>query len=168
MSGKFVLDGGPCTGKTTTLRALAVEGFQVLPEAARMIIDEKIAFPWDDIESFNKELLKRQLLLESNIKKPVAFCDRGVPSIIAYSEVFGFKVPQEIFKVLESNRYNKIFLLEPLGFYEQDEARKEDPETARKIHASIRKAYVEQGYEVISVPPLSVEKRVAFIKKHIL
>jgi len=173
MSKKYVITGGPCTGKTTTIEALKKEGFQVVQEASRRVISEQQAIgskilPWINLPLFEWELLKTQLMQESEIDDSSdAFIDHGFPTILAYSEFADYKVPDKMLNIIKSNRYDKVFLLEPLGIWENDAERKEDAETGKKLHELVKKAYQNEDYQVISVPPVSVEKRVAFIKKHI-
>jgi len=52
-----VITGGPGSGKTSLVDALAAEGFRHMPEAGRAIIQDQVdiggtALPWDDRESF--------------------------------------------------------------------------------------------------------------------
>ena len=64
--------------------------------------------------------------------------------------------------------YTKVFFLEQLPFYKKDTHRKEDKETATKIHNLIYETYKKLGYEIINVPITdSPEKRIEFIIKKI-
>lgn len=169
MPKKYVLTGGPCTGKTTTLLALLEKGFRAVPEVPRMIIEGEQAnngtiLPWKDFLNFQKTVLQKQIELESDLQDHhVAFLDRGVPDQIAYCRLQGTEVPIEILEAVKSNRYDRVFLLDRLPVYETDSARKEDPKTAERLHQLIREAYLELDYDVVSVPPVSVQKRIEFI-----
>ena len=37
---KYVIAGGPCTGKSTLIRLLKDQGYQTVPEAGRMLLKE--------------------------------------------------------------------------------------------------------------------------------
>lgn len=67
MLEKYVLTGGPGTGKTTLLKELAKRGYQTVPEAARLVIQEEQRkeqgkgeqgiLPWTDLYKFQKIFL---------------------------------------------------------------------------------------------------------------
>src|SRR4051812_6924488 len=63
----YVITGGPSSGKSKLLDALAFHGFQVIPEAARILIDEKLSLGQSlkDIrgneEAFQLEILKMKI-----------------------------------------------------------------------------------------------------------
>lgn len=166
---KYVLTGGPCTGKTTTLKALMRRGFHTIPETPRVIIEEQQAvngtiLPWKDISLFQLEIFKRQTEFESQLKQgTTAFLDRGFVDAIAYCRFYGIDAPKSLVGAAEKNRYDGIFFLEMLPKYEVDSVRKEDFSTAKKIHETIRDVYREFNYDVAEVPPVSVEERIGII-----
>lgn len=52
-----VITGGPGSGKTSLIEALAGEGIRHMPEAGRSIIQDQVdiggaALPWDDWDAF--------------------------------------------------------------------------------------------------------------------
>jgi predicted ATPase len=65
------------------------------------------------------------------------------------------------------DRYDGIFLPDPLPHYKNDESRVEDADGSKAIHAAIVEAYLKFGYAPITVPVLSPEERVQFITNHI-
>lgn len=169
MSRRFVLTGGPCVGKTTTLNALGERGFHIVPETPRIIIEEqqKIggrALPWIDFKLFQTHILARQIDAEASLPKDkISFLDRGMPDPLAYHLLNGIEIPEPLHREARKMRYDGVFLLDKLPNYETDSARREDPETAARIHELIRKSYMDVGYELIDVPALSLEKRIEFI-----
>ncbi len=168
---KFVLTGGPCSGKTMTLQALGSAGFEVVPEIARALILAEQSkgnrlLPWIDRNAFQLEVLRRQLESESKASTDV-FLDRGIPDGIAFYRIVGLQPPDELIKASQEARYDKIFLLDLLPVYPSDPIRKEDAETSRKIHEMIREIYQWLGYEVIEIPALTVSERIKIIKKNI-
>lgn len=163
---KYVITGGPCTGKTTMLEALKNEGYSIIPEAARKIISEEKLVPWVCRKGFQKRIIEVQLDLESRINGGLTFLDRGLPDNIAYFRVDGVPVDQELIDICKG-RYDKIFLLEPLKMYVNDYARKENKEIMIKIHSEIEKIYRELNYKIISVPVLQINERKKFIIKNI-
>lgn len=67
---KYILTGGPSTGKTTLLCELEKLGYAVVPESARSIIAEEInkpdgILPWTDLHEFQKLVFARQLRREN-------------------------------------------------------------------------------------------------------
>ncbi|MFA5831185.1 MAG: ATP-binding protein [Candidatus Paceibacterota bacterium] len=165
---RYVLTGGPCCGKTTVLNILAERGYPVLTESAREIIEKEIGkesgvVPWKNLKKFNELVARKQLWKEFfSIRRGVIFLDRGIIDGAGYSVLGGIETPKTI-KWFGRGRYDKIFLLDPLPFYETDTSRIEDESFARRVREEIRKAYLGFGYEVISVPMLTPEERTEFI-----
>lgn len=164
----YVLTGGPCAGKTTTLDELARRGNRVLAEPARQVIDEKLAagMTIEQIVSdpdWLASVVRRADAQENALPKDeLFFLDRAVPDSLAYYRHFGRELEDEIRAAIVEKRYRKVFLLDLIDF-RNDEARHEDPEEAAVLHTLIREAYEGLGYEVITVPVLPVAERVDFI-----
>lgn len=163
----YVLTGGPCAGKTTTIDELARRGHPVLAEAARLVIEEGLAAgkTLDEIrtDAFFHRVIHRASAMETAVPHDEQFFfDRGVPDSLAYYKLFNKPVDQVLRDAVANTSYRKIFLLDLLDF-ETDEARNETPEQAARIHALIREAYLDLGYEVVEVPVMPVEQRVDFI-----
>lgn len=168
---KYVITAGPGNGKTTVIEILASRGFTVVQEAARLIIEEERLkdsdiLPWKNLEKFQEKLAIRQLDLESFVKGEVVFLDRGIVDGYAYCKIGNIPSPQLILDKAR-NRYDKVFLLDPLNLYKKDEVRLEDAELAKKIHDTIALAYKEFGYITISVPTLPPEQRADFIVQNL-
>jgi len=169
---KYVITGGPGMGKTTIIEILAARGYRIVPEAARMIIDEgKLKgsddLPWKNLAAFQKKVSERQIELENGLlgDSGEVFFDRGIVDGYGYC-VSGNVAPLEIISENARNRYDKIFLLEPLSVYKKDDARFEERELGLKIHNLIAEAYLKFGYKLIKVPALSPEERADFIISH--
>jgi predicted ATPase len=165
---RYVLTGGPCSGKTTVIRLLAECGHAILPELAREMIEKEVAkggnlVPWIHPQKFEEAIARRQFWRELRVKRTeVLFLDRGLIDTAAYCAMEGVKIPK-ITSRFGKNRYDKIFLLDLVPFHKQDDSRKENREFAEKVHKEIRKAYVAFGYDVIIVPMMTAEERVEFI-----
>ncbi len=169
---KYVITGGPGIGKTTVIEILASRGYKIVPEAARIIIEEGKRkggdiLPWVDLEKFQKAVAEKQIELEEKCAAEVAFQDRGV--IDGYGYCINGKVPvPEVIEKLPKNYYYKVFVLEPLPIYENDKARWEVRDECLRIHQAIIDAYKHFGYELIMVPVLPPEERVDFILQYLL
>jgi predicted ATPase len=166
-----VITGGPGVGKTTVVEILARRGYATAPEAARVIIEEERSkesdvLPWKNLSLFQIEVAKRQLATEKEIGEGVTFLDRSLIDGYAYCLLGKVEPPPGIAAKLRG-RYESIFILEPLGTYIKDAARREGERTGLEIHEKIREVYKEFGYELVSIPPLLPELRADYISSHV-
>lgn len=165
--GLQVLTAGPSAGKSSTLREISSRGYQTLPEAARLIIDQWISegIPADEVRernSFISAIAQKANHMElRNEDADLLFLDRSLADSIAYYQLGGKEPSQWMYDACE-DRYENIFLLEQLEFKE-DYARDETPEEARQAHEQIESAYRELGYDPIQVPVMPIDERCNFI-----
>ena len=176
---KYILTGGPGTGKTTLLDSLTKKGFASLPEVARQIIAEEQVkekddgyqgvYPWTNLALFQKLVMKRQLQQEQRIKHSPhnrIFLDRSLADSIAYAEIGNIPVHHDLHDLIEQADYTRVFYLEQLPFYNQDKERKEDQTLARRIHEKLYHVYDRLGFDIVTVPVCgSIEERVQFVLK---
>ncbi len=161
---RVVLTGGPCCGKTTLLDYAATFGFQIVPEAARMIIEEEQRrdsdlVPWKDNYNFQRKVIKTQLELEHSYDSKLLLCDRGVFDTPGFCDCARVPTPDIISK-LNPSRYNLVVIPDPLPRFVNDSSRKENPKQAREIHQAIVRSYQERGYDTLFLPVFeSKEKR---------
>lgn len=165
----YVLTGGPCGGKTTTIAALNKRGYPILKEAAREVIDEMLAqgksldLIRGDPDWFQKTVLRRKVAMESLVPQDHEyFFDRGIPDSIAYYRENAVAEDEELWNACRLFRYGKVFLLDLIDF-SADEARNESPELAKRLHTAIESGYKELGYNIVHIPVMPVESRVDFI-----
>ena len=168
---KIVITGGPSIGKTTVIEILAARGYSTVPEAARIVIEEETikgtdSLPWGNRAKFQELVFKKQLTLEAEASRETVFIDRGILDGVAYCKYANVPVPPAMY-TLEKNRYDKIFILNSLGIYEEDGIRSRTLEDAEKLHQLIEEVYEEFGYQPIAVPVLPPEERVNFILEKI-
>ncbi|MBU1198525.1 MAG: ATP-binding protein [Nanoarchaeota archaeon] len=172
---KYVLTGGPSSGKSTLLYALQNKGFLIVEESAKEIIYQEkergINEPWLDktFPDFQNKIFELQLKKESEIPEDagVVFFDRGVPDSLIYFEYRKFEPPQKLLDIVGKCGYEKVFLLEQLQTHEKNDYRVEDEEESKLISGLIRQTYEKLGYDVIVIPPVSVEERLKLILKHV-
>lgn len=167
MIERIVISGGPCSGKTTILNVLEKRGYTILPEAARVVIEDEQriggnAFPWENVSEFQKKVLGVQKDLDSKVSSLV-FMDRSAVDGLGYYENAGLVPAQDLLDYVGQMRYDKVFFLEPLDIYRTDSDRKENEVVAKKVSDFLWNAYVNQGYSPIRVPKMDVEERVKFI-----
>ncbi|WP_378950019.1 AAA family ATPase [Mesorhizobium sp. ANAO-SY3R2] len=171
----FVLTGGPGSGKTTLISALAAAGHAVSVEAGRGIIRDQVAIsgtalPWRDPALFAELMLSwemRSHAIASAATGPVWF-DRGVPDVIGYLRLVGLPVPAHVEKAAEEFRYNPMVFVLPHWpeIFTQESERKQDEAEARRTHASMVETYTGCGYDCIEVPRASVDERLQFVLEH--
>ena len=168
---KYVLTGAPFTGKTTVLDIIKANGYPVVPETARMVIEEEQAkesaiLPWKDLSLFQEKVVMKQAQLESEIFGRHVFLDRGILDSYAYSKLGNVDAPLHAYKDAHL-RYAQVFILELLPGYTPDTVRKETADYRHQIHQALFEAYEQFGYAPIVVPILSPENRAEFIRRHI-
>ncbi len=171
----YVISGAPGTGKTAVINELKKHGILVLEEAARKIAMTDRRFSGKSIKEinlyeFHREILnlqKKTFEIFNARKKKVVFSDRGIIDTIAYMKWNKLKVSGEAIKYVHKFRYNKVFVMGFLDFYETDELRKETEEEQKEIHEAIIETYVGFGYNPVIVPAMPVEERAKFILSRI-
>jgi predicted ATPase len=175
MAQKYILTGGPGVGKTTLTEELRKQGFYSNGEVATYIIEIEMRknsdiLPWKNKDAFQKEVLRTQKDWEKEIPENIetAFLDRGIADGIAYYRIAGMEAPKELMDAAKEAGYEKVFILEPLETYENTKVRREDEETAKKLHTELEKVYRELGYEVVKIPKGTVKERVSRILESIL
>lgn len=163
-----VITGGPSSGKTKTIEHLASLGYEIVSEAARILIDAE-AKKGKTIEEirrneaeFQRKILQTKIETEEKLSpEQVIFFDRGIPDSVAYYQLCGLDA-DSVKKESKKRKYRRVFLLEQLQF-EKDYARSENEKLAGILSRLIRKAYSDLGYDIIFVSRASVEKRAEFI-----
>ncbi len=174
MKNVFVITGAPGGGKTSIITELERRGFRCLPEESRLLIKELIeidspALPWRDILAFNKLLLDRQVKQYLAAKDGTWFLDRSFVDNIGYLKHSGVPVLEGISEAISKYRFSKeVFFTEPWKeIYATDSERKEPFSVASRLSEFMKEAYIESGYNVVSIPKLPVSKRVDFVLERI-
>ncbi len=170
-----LITGGPGSGKSSLVTALAAEGLPHMPEAGRAIIQDQVAIggnalPWADRAAFAELMLgweMRSWREARRLSGPVIL-DRGVPDVIGYLRVCGLPVPPHIWKAAELCRYNRRVFIAPHWpeIFAQDAERKQDAGEAEATCRAMAEVYTHLGYELIPLPLASISRRVRFIKSH--
>jgi len=175
-SDRYVLTGGPGSGKTSLIDALAAAGYRRSSEVGREIIQEQVAgggraLPWVDPMRFAEAMLQRELLRYESLVPadgPIFF-DRGVPDVLGYLRVSGLTPTPSMLAAAGRVRYNRrVFILPPWPeIYAQDTERKQDLDEAIRTCDAMRAVYPSLGYELIEVPPGAIAARRDFVLREI-
>ena len=172
MDHLYVSTGGPGSGKSTLIEALAASGIASMPEAGRAIIQSQVAIggdalPWCDRRAFAEQMLSweiRSYRAALNLDGPVIF-DRGIPDVLGYLRLSNLPVPPHVAKAAQTLRYNRrVFIARPWPeIFTQDAERKQSFEEARATCEAMIETYSALGYELIALPFDSVDRRAQFV-----
>jgi predicted ATPase len=163
-----VIAGAQSCGKTTLIDQLADQGFQTVPEGARLYLEKEMARGRtideirENMPALQRGIVDTQLRIEGELRATeVAFLDRAVPDCLAWCRVYGPN-PNEILTKCFRHRYASVFVLDRLQI-QQDGLRPEDEALAAFLDEWIHRDYSALGYKVVRVPVLSPQERLAFV-----
>lgn len=169
---RIVITGGPGSGKTTLIEALAAAGHAVEPEAGRAVILEQQAddgegLPWRDRELFAELMLDRDIAAHerrAGAESPVFF-DRGIPDVAGYLTLSGLAVSSRTDSAARTLRYNYTVFIAPFwaDIFTQDAERRQDAAEALRTWEAMAAIYPAYGYRLIELPKASVTDRIATI-----
>ncbi len=175
---KAVIDGGPGTGKTSIIKDLRKKGYNVAPEAARVVLKRKEYrenpfLTKKQITKIQSEIWKLSIkYYQSSLKKRknhILFFDRGALSGLSYMILSRVKIPKYMIEQAKLILYDYVFIVKPLPkeLYVKDSVRRESYYQSLKIHRQIVKSYRKFGYKPIIIPFAPVKKRTEFILQRI-
>jgi len=170
-SNRYIITGGPGSGKSSLLAALVEKSYQGFEEISRVIIREQHEIggdkvPWQNLADFAELCYERMSVqLDKCETDCTCFYDRGLPDIIAYVRRGGLSVPAKYFE--KAKAYNRtIFLAPPWPeIFINDSERPESFEDASEIYKFLKSTYTELGFTIVELPKVSVQERVAFIEQ---
>lgn len=168
----FVVTGGPGSGKSSLINAMARRGFHTMPEAGRAIIQDQVriggsALPWANRAIFAELMLGWELrsYQEALGRDAPVIMDRGLPDIVGYLTLCGLPVPPHVDAAARLCPYNKRVFLAPFWdtIFTQDAERKQDRQEAQATARVMGETYARLGYHLVELPLVSVEDRADFI-----
>lgn len=168
----FVVTGGPGSGKSSLINAMARRGFRTMPKAGRAIIQDQVriggpALPWADRAIFAELMLGWELrsYQEALASDAPVLMDRGIPDTVGYLTLCGLPVPAHIEAAAKIHTYNKRVFLAPYwdAIFAQDAERKQDRQEAEVTVRIMAEIYTRLGYQIVELPLVGIEQRADFM-----
>lgn len=150
-----IITGGPGSGKTSLIDALAAQGVHHMPEAGRAIIRAQVAIggaalPWADRAAYAELMLGWELRSwhETHDRAGPVIFDRGVPDVVGYLRLCGLPVPVHVSQATDLFRYQRrVFIAPPWReIFGQDAERKQDWAEAQATYEAMVTVYASLGY----------------------
>jgi predicted ATPase len=176
LSRFVIITGVAGGGKTTLINALRQHGFACVSEMAREIISDQVAIGGrarheDDAQLFAEIMLSWEIrsYRQAATLPGMVFFDRGIPDLIGYHRLIGTPVPAHVLAATTMYRYHqRVFVAPPWPeIHVHNEERTQGFDEVLRTHEAIASAYAEYGYELVTLPKVSVEERVAFVLQNL-
>jgi predicted ATPase len=172
-SARYVIAGGPGSGKSALLEALSRAGEVCYPEISRELIREQRAIgggllPWADLAGFAAECAARmgEAIRGSSVHSR-CFFDRGLPDLIGYLSHGGRMVPPG-WREASRAYAREVFFAPPWrDIFVQDAERPQTFEEAEALGTHVRRAYLDCGFTIVELVRGSVPERVAQVRAHL-
>jgi predicted ATPase len=149
----YVIAGGPCSGKTTLLKALASRGYVVEFEPAEELLRQGIAQGQSvqdvrrDPIAWQERVVRADMsLFESISPDNLTFVDTSLIETLVFCRRVGIEFGSHLQAYVRRVRFAGVFFLEPLERYESTAVRMEDQSTSHGLGAEILETYDEFGY----------------------
>jgi predicted ATPase len=172
---RFIITGGPGSGKSTLIQALQERNYQCSEEVSRQLIREEVAnksncLPWVNLSCFAQKVLDRMIINHKTAERnKITFFDRGIPDIVAYLKAGGQEITASYMHAMQEYSYSPLVFLTPPweAIYVNDSERWQSFEESVILYHLIKETYLSLGYSVLELPKLAVEQRVQFLLANI-
>jgi len=169
----YVITGGPCSGKTTTVNLLGERGYKTTIEHARHYLDTQritgrtVEEIRKNQEEFQLGILEMQIEQEHSLNPDdMVFLDRAIPDCLAYYHFCDLPPHKKLLDILPKIFYKKIFFLERLPLI-NDYARTENELAQKRIHEILIEVCQSRPFPVIHVPASLPQERIDFILQNL-
>ena len=172
MAPRYVLTGGPCSGKTALINRLEDLGYEVVREIASILIEES-GGEWSSIEEFELVLTVLQIEAENKEYEGPVFFETALPDIIAYKLHGKREIPSVLHENAKKQNYDMVFFCESLKEFKPGKRLQKSYRESVEIGNMILDVYRELGYTekngklVVLSAEESVEERLGKILKAI-
>lgn len=95
-------------------------------------------------------------------RNQVVFLDRALLDALAYFRFLDIEPDEGDLALARHAAYRKVFILDLLPIV-HDEARNENADAQRELHALLHDIYTEYGYDVVHVPVRTPAQRADYI-----
>ncbi len=173
-----MVTGGPCSGKTTLVTALAAAGHRTVPEAAIDVIERLNASmgaegqrTWrsNNLAGFQRMVLDLQLERQASLApgEDLVFLDRGIADGIAYFRNARLDPPRALVEHALASRYEHAFVLDTLDVFDRrrSSGRTSSRADSVKLGDLLESVYTEIGVPVSRVVLAPVPERILAILK---
>jgi predicted ATPase len=167
---RIVLTGGPGAGKTALLHALGAQGYAVVDESARTIIQSRRSrelSPRPQPLEFAQEVLRQDIdkYHRHASDSGSVFFDRCVLDALCMLDQVTPLSPGELAAFLSRYPYyRQVFFLPPWeAIYSNDAERDQTFAEAVAVHERLAEWYRRCGYEVMDVPTVTVAERCGYV-----
>ncbi len=174
---RFILTGAPGAGKTSILRALAAEGYAVVPEAATDVVASRLALEgaehWADPLFIERiAALQRQRRQAPAPGVTVQVHDRSAVCTVALARYLGHRVPPVLEREVawatgEASFDRRVFFVRLLGFIEPTAVRRISYAESQAFERIHEEEYRRLGFDLVEIPAGTVAERAAAIGAHI-
>lgn len=175
MKPYYIFTGGPGSGKSTVLQALARLAYPTVPEVGRAIIQQQMqtegdALPWLNKQRFFEAMFNQSILdYQSQTNTTPLFFDRGLLDSIGYARLEHLEIqPNQLYIAKQMLYASPVFIFPPWeAIYTNDKERKQDFVLAIQTYEVMYATYKEFGYQLVEVPCTAIEERVEFILEYL-
>jgi predicted ATPase len=168
---RYVLTGGPGSGKTSIILALELLGECVTREGAEDFIryqqSRGIKEPWREA-NFQGEILRLCQMRENYVPADASrvFHDRSLVDGLAY-QAPETELHTRIMEAAISTRYTGVFLIELPNDVKRTVVRRENSEESRRVERKLEEIYTMLGYKIVRIPMGCVDDRVNELRRYL-